>query len=172
MISSRLGLVQSAIVVSPDVDIHRVVVDRVNDGEQLDYLICDEACFYTPEQIDQLALVCDDFGIEVFAYGLYRDFTGHLFPGTTRLFEVADRCEAMQVRALCWCGSTGTQNARTIDGVLQRTGETVVVGDVVTDSAQTSIAGTGPEIAYEVLCRRHFRSGITRAQRLDEQSPR
>jgi len=41
-------------------------------------------------------------------------------------------------------------NARTVDGIIQREGEQVVVGDV-----------DGGEVAYEVLCRRHHRDGVT-----------
>jgi thymidine kinase len=49
-------------------------------------------------------------------------------------------------------------NARTVDGVIQREGEQVVVGDV----------GAG-DVAYEVLCRRHHREGVTSA--LSDRTP-
>jgi thymidine kinase len=73
-----------------------------------------------------------------------------MFPGSQRLMELADRREALQVEARCWCGERGSMNARTVDGEIQREGEQVVVGDV-----------DGGEIAYEVLCRRHHRDGVT-----------
>jgi thymidine kinase len=121
----------------------------------LDYLICDEAQFYTPGQIEQLAEVVDEFGIDVYAFGITTDFRTKLFPGSARLIELADRVEVLQVAALCWCGRRGTHQARTVDGAIVREGDQVVVGDV-------DGAGAG-QVAYEVLCRDHHRRGVTAA---------
>lgn len=33
------------------------------------YIVCDEAQFYSPAQIDQLAQVVDDLDVDVFAFG-------------------------------------------------------------------------------------------------------
>ena len=49
VLSSRLGLRATAIEVEPPLDLRRVVVDHLSSGGRLDYLICDEAQFYTPE---------------------------------------------------------------------------------------------------------------------------
>jgi thymidine kinase len=155
VLSSRLGLRVDAIEVEPAVDLRRVVVDHLSAGGRLDYLICDEAQFYTPEQIEQLAEVVDEFGIDVYAFGITTDFRTRLFPGSARLIELADRVEVLQVAALCWCGRRGTHQARTVAGAIVRDGDQVVVGDV--DSA-----GAG-QVAYEVLCRDHHRRGITAA---------
>jgi thymidine kinase len=83
-------------------------------------------------------------------FGLLTDFTTTMFPGSGRLMELADRREALQVEARCWCGHRGSMNARTVNGVMQREGAQVVVGDI-----------DGGEVAYEVLCRRHYREGVT-----------
>lgn len=155
VLSSRLGLRVDAIEVAPDLDLRRVVVDHLSAGGRLDYLICDEAQFYTTEQIEQLADVVDEFGIDVYAFGITTDFRTRLFPGSARLIELADRVEVLQVAALCWCGSRGTHQARTVDGVIVRDGDQVVVGDV-------DGAGAG-QVAYEVLCRDHHRRGLTAA---------
>lgn len=155
VLSSRLGLRVDAIEVTPDLDLRRVVVDHLSAGGRLDYLICDEAQFYTTEQIEQLADVVDQFGIDVYAFGITTDFRTRLFPGSARLIELADRVEVLQVAALCWCGSRGTHQARTVDGVIVRDGDQVVVGDV-------DGAGAG-QVAYEVLCRDHHRRGLTAA---------
>lgn len=165
VISSRIGLSQPAVVVEDDLDLHAFVVGRLHRGDRLDYLICDEACFYTVEQIDQLTTIVDDLGIDVYAYGLRTSFTGHLFDATARLFEVADHCERMQVSALCWCGRPGTQNARVVDGEVVREGETVVVGDVADGDPAPNLLDEAAT-TYEVLCRRHFRRGLTRAMGL------
>ena len=59
VISSRLGLQSEALEVELDMDIHRLVVERLSMGERIDYIICDEAQFYQPIQIDQLAKIVD-----------------------------------------------------------------------------------------------------------------
>ncbi len=151
VISSRLGLQSPAIEVLPDMDLHRFVVDQLSIGERIDYIICDEAQFYERKQIEQLAKIVDGLGIDVFAFGILTDFRTSLFPGSSRLVELADRVHALQVEALCWCGQRATHNARTVGGVMVTEGEQVVVGDVSTHDA----------VAYEVLCRRHHMREIT-----------
>ncbi|MDM8085436.1 thymidine kinase [Cellulomonas cellasea] len=147
-LSSRLGLSVPAQEVTPATDFWAEVVERRTRGRAVDYLICDEAQFYTAEQVDQLARVVDDLGADVFAFGIATDFRARLFPGSARLFAMADRVEVLQVQALCWCGARATHNARTVGGVMVVEGEQVVVGDVDT-------AHEGDEVGYEVLCRRH-----------------
>lgn len=151
IISSRLGLSSPAIEVAPGLDLHKHVVDHLSAGDRIDYIICDEAQFYEREQIEQLARIVDGLGIDVFAFGILTDFKTLLFPGSARLVELADRVHALQVEALCWCGSRATHNARTQGGVMVVEGEQVVVGDVI----------SGAEIAYEVLCRRHHMRRVT-----------
>ena len=151
VISSRLGLQSEAIEVAPELDIHKMVVEKLSMGERIDYIICDEAQFYLPIQIDQLAKIVDGLGIEVYAFGILADFRTKLFPGSARLVELADRVNTLQVEALCWCGSRATHNARTVNGVMVTEGEQVVVGDV----------DKSAEVAYEVLCRRHHMRQVT-----------
>lgn len=151
IISSRLGLSSPAIEVAPGMDLHKHIVDHLSAGDRIDYIICDEAQFYGREQIEQLARIVDGLGIDVFAFGILTDFKTLLFPGSARLVELADRVHALQVEALCWCGSRATHNARTQGGVMVVEGEQVVVGDVI----------SGAEIAYEVLCRRHHMRQVT-----------
>lgn len=161
VLSSRLGLQTGAIEVTPELDFREFVVGALSAGGRIDYIICDEAQFYTPEQVDQLAVVVDDLGVDVYAFGITTDFRTRLFPGSARLVELADRVEVLQVAALCWCGRRGTHQARTVAGEIVRDGDQVVVGDV----------GTG-EVAYEVLCRLHHRRGMTASAAMREhQSP-
>lgn len=147
VLSSRLGLSMTAIEVTDDLDFWEHIVGSLTRGLRVDYLICDEAQFYRPEQIDQLARIVDELDIDVHAFGITADFRTQLFPGSKRLIELADRVQVLQVEALCWCGRKATHNARIIDGVMVVEGEQVVVGD-------TAAATTGL-VEYEVLCRRH-----------------
>lgn len=157
-LSSRLGLTHEAHEAAPGLDFWRHVVDSLTRGERIDYIICDEAQFYEPQQIDQLAKIVDELQIDVFAFGILTDFRSILFPGAARLVELADRMHVLQVEALCWCGKRATHNARTENGVMITEGDVVVVGDTAEDGAETV------EVAYEVLCRQHHRRRLTAAR--------
>ena len=149
-LSSRLGLQTAAHEVTDDTDFWSEVVTRRIRGERVDYLICDEAQFYSATQVEQLARLVDEMGVDVFAFGITADFRTSLFPGSQRLIELADRVEVLQVQALCWCGARATHNARTVNGRMVIEGAQVVVGDTA-----------GAEVAYEVLCRRHHMRRMT-----------
>jgi len=155
-LSSRLGLQLEAVEVAPGLDFWAYVVDSLTRGARIDYLICDEAQFYAPVQIDQLARVVDELQVDVFAFGILTDFRTSLFPGSSRLVELADRVHVLQVEALCWCGKRATHNARTEGGEMVTEGDVVVVGDV--DDAD---AGSPADVGYEVLCRQHHRRRMT-----------
>ncbi|MDI5965937.1 thymidine kinase [Streptomyces sp. SL13] len=146
VLSSRLGLCTQAVEAPEAFDFYAHVTDHLACGRPADYVIADEAQFFTAGQIEQLARVVDDLDLDVYAFGITTDFRTRLFPGSQRLVELADRIEVLQVEALCWCGARATHNARTVDGHMVVEGAQVVVGDV---------NGTGGETGYEVLCRRH-----------------
>lgn len=147
-VSSRLGLSSAALEIDDDTDIRRLVERHGGLSGKLDYLVCDEVQFYSVKQIEQLADLVDDTGVDVYAFGLATDFRSHLFPGSQRLFELADELVRLQVDVLCWCGRPGLLNARVVAGGMAREGAQIVVGDTMDGDTR-----------YEVLCRRHFRSG-------------
>jgi thymidine kinase len=149
-ITSRIGLTSPAIEVSTDLDLWKYVVSELTGGRRVDFLVCDEAQFYTSLHIDQLARIVDELQIDVFCFGILTDFRTALFPASRRLVELCDRMEMLQVRPRCWCGEPATHNARTINGVMVTEGSQVVVGDI-----------GGAEVAYQVLCRRHHRRHVT-----------
>lgn len=161
-ISSRLGLRQAALTVGDDTDLHQTVLDAIRAGTALDGVICDEAQFLTAAQVDQLARVADDLDLDVRAFGLLSDFATRLFPGSQRLLELADHREELQLEARCWCGAPATHNARTLHGRIVREGEQIVVGDVGAAGPAHQEELLEEAVAYEVLCRRHHRAGITR----------
>jgi thymidine kinase len=150
-VSSRLGVSRHAVEVTPLLDF-RVLAELVIATEgRLDFLVCDEAQFFTPAQIEQLAEVVDRHDVDAYAFGLLTDFRGRLFPGTARLLELADVRQELQVEARCWCGARATQNARLVDGKQVYDGDLVVLGDI----------RGADEVTYELLCRRHWREGRT-----------
>jgi thymidine kinase len=151
-LSSRLGLEVDALEVDDNTNFWTLVVHEVTSGRRVDYLICDEAQFYQPEQIEQLARLVDELSIDVYAFGITADFRTELFPGSRRLIELADRVELLQVEALCWCGARATHNARVVNGQMVVEGEQIVVGDTM-DHDESATAKD--HVSYEVLCRRH-----------------
>jgi thymidine kinase len=153
VLSSRLGLARDALEVDDDLDFWDLIVSRATSGQRVDYLICDEAQFYTALQVEQLARLVDEMSIDVYAFGITADFRTELFPGSRRMIELADRVQALQVEALCWCGHRATQNARVLDGAMVLEGEQVAVGDIS--------PGDVAVVEYEVLCRRHYMRRMT-----------
>jgi thymidine kinase len=151
-LSTRIGLGKDAVDVA-GLDLVALVRDRWSRGIRVDYLICDEASFYTVEQIEQLADLVDTSDVDVYAFGLATDFRTALFPAARRLFELADEVTKVQVEVLCWCGRTGLLNARIVDGVIARSGDQVVIGDTTGSDAPPA------DVHYQVLCRRHHRVG-------------
>ncbi len=133
-------------------------MESLTHGGRIDYLVCDEAQFYEPSQIEQLARVVDELQIDVFCFGILTDFRTRMFPGSSRLVELADRMNVLQVEALCWCGKRATHNARTENGGMVTEGEVIVVGDVDDQDSEPAV------VAYEVLCRQHHRRKLTAAR--------
>jgi thymidine kinase len=111
-------------------------------------VLVDEAQFLSEAQIDQLFEVAKSDGISVICYGLRTDFRTRLFPGSRRLFELADNFEKLPT--MCRCGSQAEFNCRRVDG------QFVFEGD------QVAIDGAGV-VAYESLCGSCYRRERDRA---------
>ncbi len=154
-ISSRVGLSREAVELDAGTDVRLLVRDRWAAGHRVDYVVVDEAQFLTGRQVEQLAELVDESHVDVYAFGLTTDFRAELFPGTRRLFELADDVQRIQVEVLCWCGAPGLLNARVVDGAMVREGETVVVAD----TAPGPGPGGSADTRYQVLCRRHHVRG-------------
>ena len=118
IIRSRIGLEAVADVITPDADILSLFEESHRDA---DVIITDECQFFTPEQIDQLRKIVDIYDIPVMCFGLRTDFLTHLFPGSRRLFEVAD--SITEIKTICTCGKKAIVNAR-----IDSTGRVVTVG--------------------------------------------
>ena len=136
VIRSRIGLEAVADVITPDADIFSLFEENHRDA---DVIITDECQFFTPEQIDQLRRIVDVYDIPVMCFGLRTDFLTHLFPGSRRLFEVAD--SITEIKTICSCGSKATVNARIDEN-----------GNVVTTGSQILIGGNDSYIAMCHKC--------------------
>ena len=142
VLRSRVGLEARVEVMAPDTDIRaRFLAEQQG---RCTVVIVDECQFLTPEQIDQLRAIVDEFRVPVMCFGLRTDFQTRLFPGSRRLMEVADTIQ--EIKTICDCGAKATVNAR-IDGS----------GYIVTQGAQVELGGNDRYIA---LCHRCYVNGI------------
>ena len=142
ILRSRIGLQAEVEVLPPDMDVFaRFKETRV---DCCDLIIVDECQFLTPEQVDQLRKIVDDYDICCICFGLRTDFLTRLFPGSLRLMEIADTIQ--EIKTMCDCGEKATVNAR-IDSE----------GHIVTEGAQVVLGGND---AYIAICHRCYTRGI------------
>jgi len=146
MVTSRIGIEAEADAITPGADLTPAIKRLLDDGDNI--LVIDEVQFATTAQIDQLARLVDDDGLDVHAFGLSADFLLNVFPGSARLFAIADRCQELPLTSSCWCGQKGRCNARVVNGVVAREGSQILTGDVAYGV-----------VHYQVLCRKHYRTG-------------
>lgn len=131
-VKSRIGLSAKTDVVTPDKDLYA----EFKAHSDCHVIIADECQFFTPKQIDELRRVVDELDVPVLCYGLRTDFLTKLFPGSSRLFEVAD--SITEIKTICACGKKAIVNAR-IDGE----------GKIVTEGGQILIGGND---SYVAMC--------------------
>jgi len=93
---------------------------------QFKYILVDEAQFLDEAQVDYLAGIVDRLGINVICYGLRTDFQTHLFPGSKRLFELAD--DLKEIEDFNAEGDKVIINARVRDGQIVSEGPQIEVG--------------------------------------------
>lgn len=122
IVKSRIGLEQKAEIILPEED----VIRRFEQQKNIDVIIADECQFFTPQQIDELRFLVDERDMPVICFGLRTDFLTHLFPGSGRLFEVAD--SLTEIKTVCSCGHKATVNARIANGHIVTEGEQVFLG--------------------------------------------
>ena len=131
--------------ISPSLNLFELVrnvcqKDEMFFNQKVKWILVDEAQFLTPEQVDQLAAIADTLNINVMCFGLRTDFQTHLFPGSMRLFEVAD--EITEIKSSCSCDTKTMFNAR-IDAE----------GNIVTSGDQVEVGG---DDRYVALCRKCY----------------
>ena len=93
--------------------------------QKLNCVLVDESQFLSEDQINQLFDVAKIDDVSVIAYGLRTDFQQKLFPGSRRLFELADNIE--KIPTMCRCGSQAEFNCRKQGGRYVFTGEQVAI---------------------------------------------
>ena len=118
MIKSRVGLCAPAKAIKA---FEHIIAPA---GTKL--VICDEAQFLQPWQVDELNSIAKDQGITVLCFGLRTDFKTNFFPGSCRLFEIADRL--IELETFCDCGEKAIITAKLKDGKLVVEGDQIELG--------------------------------------------
>ncbi len=140
ILKSRIGL----FAVADEIALTDSIKERFEEHSDCNVIIADEAQFLSPEQIDELRDIVDDMNIPVMCFGLRTDFITKLFPGSMRLFEVAD--SITEIKTICDCGAKATVNARMDDN-----------GKIVTAGDQICIGGNDRYIA---MCHKCWKKAI------------
>ena len=136
LIQSRMGLRSEVRVIAKKDDVFKVFDCEAKESN---VIIADECQFFTRDQIDQLRKIADECDVPVLCFGLRTDFLTRLFPGSHRLFEVAD--SITEIKTMCECGRKATVNAR-IDKL----------GRIVTEGRQIFLGGNDRYVAMCHKC--------------------
>ena len=143
VIRSRKRIEREGGWIYPETNLYEMINEKVRAKlPHAEWILVDEAQFLSPEQVDQLAQLVDDYGINVLCYGLRTDFRTHLFEGSRRLFEIADSID--EIKSTCSCGRKTIVNAR-IDGR----------GEIITEGEVVEIGGNE---RYMSVCRKCWRN--------------
>ena len=133
---SRIGLTAECTPIKPSDDIFELFA---LDEYHADVIIADECQFFTPENVNQLRRIVDELDVPVLCFGLRTDFLTKLFPGSMRLFEVADSIS--EIKTICSCGRKADVNARIDEN-----------GRIVTEGSQVLLGGNDSYIAMCHSC--------------------
>ena len=126
------------LLATPNTDIESfIAATYVRGGHTIHCILVDESQLLTPAQVDQLYEVAKLHDISVVAYGIRTDFKSHVFPGSLRLFELAD--DISKLVTMCRCGEQAEFNCRKLNDEFVFTGEQVAIDGF-------------EEISYDSLC--------------------
>ncbi|MBR0413526.1 MAG: thymidine kinase [Clostridia bacterium] len=142
VVSSRIGLRAKCTPISPETSIWDEFENRL--AQKIDVIIADESQFFTAAQIDDMRRIVDELQVPVLCFGLRTDFRTHLFEGSRRLLEVADKF--IEIKNICECGRKAIVNARIDDN-----------GNVITEGEQVLLGG---DERYTAMCHKCWKKAI------------
>jgi thymidine kinase len=147
---------QVDILAGPTTDIREAIHVYISSiaPDVLSCVLVDESQFLSDQQIDQLYDISKIDSISVIAYGLRSDFRRELFPGSKRLFELADAIEKLPT--MCRCNSQAEFNCRKIGDRYVFTGEQVAI-----DGEEA--------VGYDSLCGNCYRDELQKVQSITQQ---
>jgi thymidine kinase len=146
MITSRVGISHKALHVK---NILFSELESYIKVEGFKMVVIDEVQFAKVEFIDFMVNLAHKYGVDFYTFGLASDFQLNLFNASSKLFAIADKVSELPAPAYCWCGEKAKCNGRVENGVLIKSGEVELIGDV----------NSNIEMYYQVLCREHYLEG-------------
>lgn len=150
VISSRIGVSRKCRMIDKKENLFNLAIKH----RYVKFILIDECQFLTPQQVDQLAKIVDTFDITINCYGLRTDFRSKLFPGSRRLFEIAD--DISEMKSYCDCGQKAIINAR-FDAE----------GKMILEGEQVQIGG---EETYRAICRECFFNNLNKSEVEDNEN--
>lgn len=137
-VASRIGISEEATPFSTTTRIADLIsIDNLL--HDINCVLVDEAQFLSKRQVSDLAAIVDMYDVSVICFSLKTDFQGHLFSGSEKLIELADKIE--EIKTVCYyCDKKATMNLRLVDGIPTYSGEQIQIGDK----------------EYISVCRKHY----------------
>lgn len=144
VIASRLGSSAPCISIDDSYNLFEIVKQKVDAGEEIACVLCDEVQFYSTQQINELSDIVDELDIPVICYGLRNTYQGELFEACKTLMARAHEIEGL--RQVCHCGRLATETLKynPVDMSVIREGHLVEVG---------------AESMYLSVCSKHWKAG-------------
>ena len=139
-IKSRAGISHDAISVDANYDLMKLL------DHNYACILVDEIQFFSCKQIEQLSNIVDFHKIPVICYGLRNNYLGAAFEATSLLMAIADNIE--ELKTICFCGRKATFNMLVKDGVVQKSGNSILVEDEEFKNKNTK---------YISVCRLHYK---------------
>ena len=143
IIKSRIGLEAESNAIPESANLFNIYTTYWGYNKP-DVIICDEAQFFSPAQIEQLRDIATFVDIDVLCFGLKTDFMTKCFAGATRLIELAD--DLVKLDNICDCGRPALVNAR-----LDEFGNIITVGKNIL---------LGGDDCYKAMCWKCYRQKI------------
>lgn len=106
------------------------------------FILVDEAQFFSPKDIEKLAKIADTTNITIFCYGLKVDSNGNLFPASAKLLAEADELHPMEtVCEMPCCSAMASHHIRFDEN-----------GNIIRGGSQVEVGAS----QYKSVCRKHF----------------
>lgn len=143
-IKSRLGVQYDAdALYHGDSSMEQLIQEAMESKgrERVLEVLVDEAQFLSPYQVEELLTYSIRHDIDVKCFGLRTDFETRSFPGSQRLFELADELVELNI-VRCHCGAKARINARFNKDT----------GRIISTGPSQLIEGSVDNIIYDPVC--------------------
>lgn len=141
---SRTGLKTPCDIITDGMDIVEFFKYK-SAQKDIHCVLVDEAQFLSPEHVQDLCKIVDEYNTPVMCYGLKTDFKADLFVGSKELLIWADKL--IETKTVCHCGKKTTMVAK-----MDKEGNPIISGDQI---------DVGGNEKYVSLCRKHYKEFVS-----------